>query len=93
MATPISTGFSIRTITAGITLESADDPVGQLGHELARSLGNLGRVVILRRDGEHAVDLADRATIERALRARTPDVVVNAANRPAGTARVRLARA
>jgi len=55
---------------------------GQVGHELARTLAPLGELHVATRDGEHAafaVDLANPETLDAALHAVQPDIVVNAA--------------
>ncbi len=59
---------------------------GQVGHELRRALAPLGEVVAATRDGQLAdgapcvtADLADPASLARALDAARADVIVNAA--------------
>ena len=55
---------------------------GQVGYELARALAPLGELNAATRDGQHAafaVDLANPETLDAALHAVQPDVVVNAA--------------
>src|SRR5215813_549690 len=55
---------------------------GQVGLELARSLAPLGDLHAATRDGARggiAVDLANPETLDAALHAVSPDVVVNAA--------------
>ena len=59
---------------------------GQVGHELRRALAPLGEVVAATRDGQLAdgapcvtADLADAASLARALDAARADVIVNAA--------------
>jgi dTDP-4-dehydrorhamnose reductase len=51
-------------------------PKGQLGHELAVSLRDLGEVTPVDRE---ALDLADPASIRAAVRAAAPNLIVNAA--------------
>ncbi|MFM8332441.1 MAG: dTDP-4-dehydrorhamnose reductase [Candidatus Methylumidiphilus sp.] len=52
---------------------------GQVAWELRRSLASLGQVVALDRSSPTPLDLADAASIRRAVAAVRPDLIVNAA--------------
>lgn len=52
---------------------------GQLGWELNRTLAPLGQLIVTRRDGDPALDLADADAICRTVEAVRPRCIVNAA--------------